>query len=129
MDVYIGEEDASVFVCSFKVGLGEFNSTPEVRFRVRPDSKLIDPAWQNPRTGERFASDDPKNPIGERWLGLVPEDDRLASLHVGYGIHGTIEPESIGTQASMGCIRLGAEDVKLVWSMLMESVSSVEIVP
>jgi len=128
MDIFMGEEDALVYVCSFRVGLGELNSTPEVRFRVKKDSKLINPSWQNPRTGERFDASDPLNPIGERWLGLVPEDERLRGVHVGFGIHGTIDPDSIGTQASMGCIRLGTDDVKLVWSMLMESVSSVEVV-
>jgi lipoprotein-anchoring transpeptidase ErfK/SrfK len=129
MDVFLGDEEAPVYVRSFPVGLGEFNSTPEIRFRVKKNSKLINPAWQNPRTGERFDANDPENPIGERWLGLLPEEERLRGMHVGFGIHGTIEPESIGTQSSMGCIRLGAEDVKLVWAMLMEDVSSVEVVP
>ena len=30
-----------------------------------------------------------------------------------YGIHGTLEPETIGKQASMGCVRLKMEDIQI----------------
>ncbi len=42
-----------------------------------------------------------------------------------YGIHGTIEPDTIGRQASMGCVRLKVEDVQLVYDMLSEGKSRV----
>ncbi|HIB01258.1 MAG TPA: hypothetical protein EYO31_05085 [Phycisphaerales bacterium] len=42
-------------------------------------------------------------------------------------MHGTIAPETIGTQASMGCIRMGADEVAQVYEMLSEGVSIVEI--
>lgn len=128
MDVWMGDERQRVYVRSFPVGLGEHNSTPEGRFRVRPNSKLENPEWINPRTRQRYAADDPANPIGDHWLGLVGAEPHLASVE-GYGIHGTIEPDSIGRQVSMGCVRMLPADVALVWSMLMEDVSTVEIVP
>lgn len=128
MDVYLGEEGDRVYVRSFPVGLGEYNSTPEGRFRVRPDSKLINPEWRNPRTRELYRADDPLNPIGEHWIGLVADDPRLANVH-GYGIHGTIEPDSIGRQASMGCVRMRSEDVALVYELLIEDASTIMIVP
>lgn len=128
MDIYMGEPDDLVYVRSFDVGLGEFNSTPEGRFVVRSDSKLVNPAWRNPRTGQRYAPDDPANPIGERWIGLQGDEPHLLGIN-GYGIHGTIEPDSIGKQASMGCVRMRPYDVEFVYGMLIEGASRVEIRP
>jgi LysM repeat protein len=127
LDLFLGEGSDRVYVRSFPVGLGEHDSTPLGRFRVRQNSKLINPAWTNPRTGEHFAADDPNNPIGERWIGLEGMTEAVRDL-AGYGIHGTIEPDSIGRQESMGCIRLRSEDVELLYEMLIERESTVEIV-
>ncbi|MEM7229855.1 MAG: L,D-transpeptidase family protein [Planctomycetota bacterium] len=128
MDIYMGEDNDRVFVRSFDVGLGEFNATPLGVFKVRTDSKLINPEWANPRTGEKFEPDDPMNPIGEHWLGLEGLSEHVRDLK-GYGIHGTIEPNSIGKQESMGCVRLVAEDIELVYELLTEEASLIEIVP
>jgi LysM repeat protein len=128
LDLYLGEGSERVYVRSFKVGLGEFNSTPEGVFRVKPRSKTANPGWVNPRTRERFKRDDPANPIGEYWLGLEPTDQGLAEL-TSYGIHGTIDPGSIGKQRSMGCIRLLPDDVELVYGTLAEGVSTVQVMP
>jgi peptidoglycan hydrolase-like protein with peptidoglycan-binding domain len=71
-----------------------FPNTPEARFTV---TKLILPPG-------------PNNPVGAAWIGL----DAL-----GYGIHGTPEPEKIGKTGSLGCFRLAnwnAEHlVKMSW--------------
>jgi hypothetical protein len=126
MDLYLGDGDQRVFVQSLRVGLGEFDATPEGVFDVKRDSKLINPAWANPRTGEQFAPDDPKNPLGEYWIGLVGASDNIRGLE-GYGVHGTIEPESIGQMKSMGCVRMLHDDVALVYELLMPGVSTVTI--
>jgi hypothetical protein len=126
IDLFLGDGDAQVFVCSYPVGLGEFNSTPIGLFKVRRNSKLINPMWVNPRTAELFSSDNPLNPIGERWIGLQGMDERTKDL-TGLGVHGTIEPKSIGTNASMGCVRMLEGDVEEVFEMLLEGVSTVEI--
>ncbi len=128
LDLYLGDGAQQVFVCSLDVGLGQYNSTPEGLFRVKPKSKAINPAWVNPRTGEAFDAEDPTNPIGEYWIGLEGVDRALADV-IGYGIHGTSEPNSIGQQASMGCVRLGDSDVELVYEVLVEEASLVRIVP
>jgi lipoprotein-anchoring transpeptidase ErfK/SrfK len=128
LDLYLGEGSDRVYVRSFPVGLGEYNSTPEGRFRVRPHSRLKDPQWVNPRTGRRYRSGDPDNPIGEHWIGLAGDEPRLADV-VGYGIHGTIEPDSIGRQSSMGCVRLLPEDIEIIWEVLLDPVSTVIIRP
>lgn len=126
MDLYLGDGDKRVFVRSLPVGLGEYNATPEGVFTVKSNSKLINPQWANPRTGELFAADDPNNPLGEHWIGLVGESDNVRGLE-GYGIHGTIEPDSIGQMKSMGCVRLLADDVALVYEVLVPAASTVTI--
>lgn len=123
-----GQEDGWTFVHSFRVGLGETNGTPEGTFVVRPRSKMVNPRWVNPRTGEKFEADDPKNPLGEFWIGLDGADEGTKKF-VQYGIHGTIEPESIGQQRSMGCVRMLPDDIALVYEMLSERLSTVKIVP
>lgn len=128
LDLFAGSPDEPetwVFIRSFQVGLGAENTTPEGRFVVRAGSKLVNPEWVNPRTGEHFAADDPKNPIGERWIGLDGVGD--AAVYKGYGIHGTIDPTSIGKQASMGCVRLGTDDVALMYELLIPQISVVRI--
>jgi hypothetical protein len=127
MDIYMGEESDLVYLRSFPVGLGQHDSTPVGRFRVRPQSKLVNPQWVCPRTRQRFDADDPANPIGERWIGLEGTDEATSGFE-GYGIHGTIEPDSIGRQASMGCVRMLHEDVEIVYELLTEGTSAVRIV-
>lgn len=144
MDIYVGDppsptsigtsplacgaEPGWVYIRSFPVGLGADDGTPIANFVVRPNSKLVNPEWRNPRTGERFAANDPRNPIGERWIGLDGLDEASRG-HTGFGIHGTIEPESIGRSMSMGCIRLGDRDVEIVYELLAPRVSVVKVVP
>lgn len=130
LDLYAGPPGAPsqwTYIRSFPVGLGEADSTPVGEFVVRTDSKLINPVWRNPRTGEYFAADNPDNPIGERWVGIEGVG-QYANLD-GYGIHGTIDPGSIGSDASMGCVRMQDDDVEIVYESLVEQVSQVIIRP
>lgn len=129
LDLFQGSPDdpeSWMFIRSFKVGLGTGNSTPLGSFVVKPKSKLVNPHWVNPQTGQKFHADDPKNPIGEYWMGIEGVGD--SKTITGYGLHGTIEPDSIGQQKSMGCVRLGDEDIKLLYEMLVEQISDVKVV-
>ena len=120
LDVLLGGE----VVRSFRIGLGVNGSTPTGRWRVK--DKLLNPAWVNPLTRQRYAADDPANPIGEHWLGLEGQTgDAVGKL--GFGIHGTIEPESIGKSASLGCVRMLPADVAVVYQLLVDGASTVEI--
>ncbi len=121
-------DDSRLFIRSFSVGLGQYNSTPTGKWIVRTNSKLINPPWTNPKTGEQFSADNPNNPIGERWIGIAGTDDETSLLE-GYGIHGTIDPSSIGSEASMGCVRMLPSDVEIIYEMLVSGVSEVEITP
>ena len=126
MDVYMGPWEQRLYVCSFPVGLGEYGATPEGAYTVKTNSKLVNPAWTNPRTGQSYTANDPENPIGEHWIGLIGISDNIRGLE-GYGIHGTIEPHSIGREMSMGCVRMHSADVELIYELLTENVSRVEI--
>ncbi|MEC8559146.1 MAG: L,D-transpeptidase family protein [Planctomycetota bacterium] len=128
LDLFLENDQGRVLIASCPVGLGEFDATPVGRFVVREQSKLINPQWRNPRTGEFFYSDDPENPIGERWIGIRGIDETNQEL-LGYGIHGTIDADSIGRMESMGCIRMHDPDVKLVYDALTERGSIIEIRP
>lgn len=129
LDLYHGKPETPGdwrYVRSFRVGLGESDSTPVGSFRVK--NKTGNPSWVNPRDGrERYDRDDPRNPIGEHWVGL--EGLGESSVHAGLGIHGTIEPATIGRQASMGCVRLGAEDVAMIYELLTPGASLVRVEP
>ena len=119
-------EDGRTMLVSMPVGLGEFNATPTGLYRVRVNSKLVNPHWINPRTRKEYKANDPANPIGEHWIGLEGIEDANRDVD-GYGIHGTIEPESIGRQRSMGCVRMLGDDVELVYEVLTHPSSTIEI--
>ncbi len=91
------------FVKQYHVGTGKDNSTPEGTFVV--ETKLKNPIWYSQDGVYPYGH--PKNILGTRWLGFRNEPGV-----VGYGIHGTTKPETIGTEASNGCIRMKNEDVE-----------------
>jgi len=121
LDVFLGE----VLVRSFRAGLGTNGSTPTGRWIVR--DKLRNPGWTDPRTNEYYHPDAPDNPIGEFWIGLEGVAGDAVSRR-GFGIHGTIDPGSIGRQMSLGCVRLLPQDIESVFRLLVIGESTVEIV-
>ena len=130
MDIYHGSPnnpDNWLFIRSFNVGLGTDNGTPIGDFTISTN-KLENPGWVNPRdASERYTPDDPANPIGEYWLGL-DGTGQYANL-TGYGLHGTIDPNSIGDNQSMGCVRLDDDDIAITYELLVERISVVQIRP
>jgi len=81
--------------------------------RAQIDRKAIWPSWTPPpemlqRRPDlpRFMKGGPDNPLGPRALYLYRDGRDL-----GYRIHGTVEPWSIGHDVSSGCIRMLNEDV------------------
>ena len=132
LDLYLGGLPGSgsdvSYVTSFRVGLGKDDSTPLGKWQVEPGRKVQNPVYYSPRGEGVIEADDPKNPLGEFWIGLAGLDGDAVGKE-SYGIHGTIEPDSIGKQSSMGCIRLRNEDVAVVFSALVEGKSTVQVVP
>lgn len=77
--------------------------TPEGEYRVI--YKTVDPYWINNGV---VVSPGPQNPLGVRWIGITKT----------IGIHGNNRPESIGTYASAGCIRMYNRDVEELYSLV-----------
>lgn len=126
LDLYMGEGPERTFVRTYDVGLGAMSSTPLGRFQVRKGSKLVNPTWTNPRTGQFYPADDPENPIGEYWMGLRGMDEANGGER-GFGIHGTIHPGSIGTDSSMGCVRLRDGEIDMIYAVMAEGVSTIDV--
>jgi lipoprotein-anchoring transpeptidase ErfK/SrfK len=131
MDIYLGglpDQKGSTYVESFVVGLGKDDSTPTGLWAIAAHAKLRHPTYYPPEGGSPIDADDPKNPLGGYWIGLTGVEGQAAGQS-SYGIHGTIEPDSIGKQASMGCIRLRNDDIAQVFDLMSEGKSKVLVRP
>lgn len=128
LDLYLGNPGGpgSMFVRSFAVGLGRDNSTPTGLWVVQQGNKAHPATYYSPRGEGVIAANDPKNPLGGYWMGITGLEGNAVGKS-SYGIHGTIDPDSIGKQSSMGCIRLGHEDIAFLYDILVEGKSKVMI--
>jgi hypothetical protein len=100
-------------VRTFRCGLGKNDATPAARFTI--GTKTASPTWFPPEsTGLKgpIPPGDPRNLLGSHWIALDSE------VHRGLGIHGTAEPDSIGTNSSLGCVRLSNDDVRQLFDMV-----------
>jgi lipoprotein-anchoring transpeptidase ErfK/SrfK len=89
----------------YNVSTGAGNITPVGEFEIV--SKLVDPVWFN--KGIVVPPESPQNVLGSRWLGFDLS---------GYGIHGTIEPDTIGQQVTAGCVRMHNKDVEELYNII-----------
>ena len=129
LDLYLGAlpgEKSSMYVTTYPVGLGEDDSTPTGTWMVEIHRKLKHPTYYSPRGEGVIAADDPKNPLGGYWIGLTGTEGQAVGK-LSYGIHGTIDPDSIGKQSSLGCIRLRSADIAVVFDLLVEGKSLVVV--
>ena len=123
MDLYLQD----VYVKSYQVGLGRSeHTTPTGRWVVAPGGKMIKPTWTDPDTGKTYKGSDPDYPLGSRWIALDGIEGN-ARGRTGFALHGTHEPETIGTQSSRGCIRLHNGDVIEVYEVLEPGHSNVQV--
>ncbi|OGW84723.1 MAG: hypothetical protein A3A81_08210 [Omnitrophica bacterium RIFCSPLOWO2_01_FULL_45_10b] len=83
----------------------EGHPTPRGSFTIV--TKLENPVWY--KTGAVFPPGSPDNILGTRWLGFSLKS---------YGIHGTTLPETIGTNASEGCLRMYNRDVEELYTVV-----------
>lgn len=124
LDLYLQD----TYVRSFKVGLGKPGyETPTGLWRVKEGGKLIKPTWTDPDTGKVYKGSDPNYPLGSRWIALDGVDG-AARGRTGFAIHGTKDPEQIGTAGSRGCIRMYNGDAILMYNLLVPLYSTVEVV-
>ena len=90
---------------TYTVSTGKDNSTPVGTFTIT--TKLENPTWF--RDGSVVPPESPENILGTRWMGI-----NLPS----YGIHGTTEPQSLGQQATQGCVRMSNADVEELYTII-----------
>ncbi len=89
----------------YDVSTGEDSSTPVGSFIIT--TRLTDPVWFN--RGVMVPPESPQNVLGSRWLGFNAP---------GYGIHGTVEPETIGQPVTAGCVRMRNNEVEELYNMI-----------
>tara|TARA_E500000178_G_scaffold140902_1_gene140563 strand:- start:10810 stop:11688 length:879 start_codon:yes stop_codon:yes gene_type:complete len=97
----------------YPVGTGEFGKTPAVEFFIY--DKIIDPPWTRPTDNRLIEYGDPENVLGTRWMALKSTENPNLK---GFGIHGTWERNSIGSQSSAGCVRMFNEDVEELFDIV-----------
>ena len=90
---------------TYVVATGTNNSTPVGTYKVT--DKLENPTWF--KAGAVKKPGDPDNQLGSRWIGINLK---------GYGIHGTIDPESLGKQVTAGCVRMKNGDVEELYRLI-----------
>ncbi|WDV47299.1 L,D-transpeptidase [Clostridiaceae bacterium M8S5] len=91
-----------VEIKEYPIAVGKaISKTPIGSFKVL--NKAKNPYYK--KLGIKGGSEE--NPLGSRWI----------SFKYHYGIHGNNEPESIGSYASGGCIRMFERDVQEIYSI------------
>jgi lipoprotein-anchoring transpeptidase ErfK/SrfK len=107
--------DGEIFK-TYRVSTGKNESpTPAGTFKIV--NKIVDPPWYPP-SGKMIPPGDPGNVLGTRWLGISKPS---------YGIHGTIDPASIGKGVTEGCVRMKNEDVEELYAIVPEGTEVVII--
>jgi peptidoglycan hydrolase-like protein with peptidoglycan-binding domain len=87
----------------FRVGTGRTQSlTPEGKF------KIVNKIVNRPYYKDNIPGGDPRNPLGNRWLGL----NARGTYGTTYAIHGNNNPNSIGGYVSSGCVRMLDHEVE-----------------
>lgn len=101
------------FFKRYPVGTGKFGTTPAGKFLIT--DKIVEPPWWRP-DGKVIPYGDKENVLGTRWLSLTAA---AGTPNIrGYGIHGTWEPDTVGRQASAGCVRLVNSDVEELFMLV-----------
>lgn len=83
------------------------NLTPNGKFKIVV--KYKNPAWGGAGVSAPIPGGAPNNPLGKRWMGISYGGGSR------YGIHGNSNPKSIGTYASLGCVRMFNDDVEKLY--------------
>lgn len=101
--------DNGQLIRQFKVGTGRSKSmTPEGKF------KIVNKIVNRPYYKGKIPGGDPRNPLGNRWLGL----NARGTWGTTYAIHGNNNPSSIGGYVSSGCVRMYDEEVEWLFAQV-----------
>lgn len=100
------------YVKQYRICIGKDDKTPVGMFEVK--NKMKEPTWYSPQGGV-FPYGHKENILGTRWIGFKDKPNLY-----GFGIHGTTLPESIGTAASNGCVRMVNSDVEELYDFVTQ---------
>ncbi len=104
LELYYGNK----FFKIYRVRTGKtYLLTPEGNFKIL--NKVKNPQWTDPKTGKVYPPGDPENELGTRWMAFYGSS---------IGIHGTIHPETIGTNSSNGCVGMLMKDVEELYDLV-----------
>ncbi|MDR4982388.1 MULTISPECIES: L,D-transpeptidase [Bacillus cereus group] len=99
------------FVKSFTVATGKAATpTPKGTF------KIVNKIKNRPYYTGKIKGGDPRNPLGDRWLGL----NMAGTYGTTYAIHGTNNNQAIGKATTLGCIRMYNNDVRWLFERIPE---------
>jgi tetratricopeptide (TPR) repeat protein len=96
------------FLAKYHVGINAIDARVPARDYevIEKSDKGMDYTPENGST--TIKAGDPANPYGSRWLGITRE----------IGIHGTNEPDKVGTYISKGFIAMTNADIEQVYSLV-----------
>jgi lipoprotein-anchoring transpeptidase ErfK/SrfK len=97
---------------TYSVATGKNMKTPEAIFRIV--DKLENPPWMA-ISGKRYLPGEEGNILGSRYMMLKSTEN---PQYMGFGIHGTNNPDAIGKYSTQGCISMLNEDVEELFSMV-----------
>lgn len=98
--------------------------TPEGTFTLT--NFVENPGYNALKPGDKsYEGGAPGNPLGTRWMGFEVLSGDNAWI---WGIHGTSEPEKIGTWASDGCIRMFTKDAEELFSVIKGKNAKLQVV-
>ncbi|MFF2876049.1 L,D-transpeptidase family protein [Gottfriedia sp. NPDC057991] len=90
---------------TFTVATGK-SSTPTPTGKFVISNKVKNRPWYK----GNIPGGDPRNPLGNRWLGL--------SVGTAYGIHGNNKESSIGQSVSSGCVRMHNSEIQWLFEQV-----------
>jgi hypothetical protein len=94
---------------TFSVATGRTNKlTPEGTFEI------VNKIKNRPYYKEHIPGGSPKNPLGDRWMGL----DVNGTAGTTYAIHGNNNSKSIGKYVSSGCIRMNNDEIRWLFPQI-----------
>ncbi len=100
------------FFKRYIVGTGRYNRTPPGTFKIVEKQK--NPSWW--KDNKEIPFGDKENILGTRWMELQAIGTTPPAK--GYGIHGTWDNTSLGSQSSAGCIRMDNRDVEELFTYI-----------
>jgi lipoprotein-anchoring transpeptidase ErfK/SrfK len=110
LEIYLGRREVLVYqgekvINRYPIGVGRSGwETPTGTFQVQQMRE--NPTWISPFNGQRISGGDDRNPLGTRWIGFWTDGNNWI------GFHGTRNPQTVGRNASHGCLHMHRADLE-----------------